>query len=69
MGSGTNVIRAVRADPALAATQLLVTSKVKELGELTARLAMLADPGARSSREAQGAGASMKTFPSTICTA
>jgi DNA-binding NarL/FixJ family response regulator len=63
-GSGTNVIRAVRADPDLAATQLLVTSnhtapqlraacmelgadgyfdKVKELGELTARLAVLAD--------------------------
>jgi DNA-binding NarL/FixJ family response regulator len=62
-GSGTNVIRAVRADPGLGATRLLVTSnhaspqmraacmelgadgyfdKVKELGELTARLAELA---------------------------
>ena len=43
--------------------------KVKELEELTTHLAMLAGPGARSKREAQGAGASMKTFPSTICTA
>jgi CheY-like chemotaxis protein len=62
-GSGTNVIRAVRADPALAATVILVTSnhvqpqmraacmelgadgyfdKVKELGEMSARLAELA---------------------------
>jgi DNA-binding NarL/FixJ family response regulator len=59
-GSGTNVIRAVRANAELAATRLVVTSnhtspqlregclglgadayfdKVKELGELTARLA------------------------------
>jgi DNA-binding NarL/FixJ family response regulator len=63
-GSGTNVIRAVRANRELAAIQLVVTSnhtspqlkagclelgangyfdKVKELGELTARLAQLAD--------------------------
>jgi DNA-binding NarL/FixJ family response regulator len=62
-GSGTNVIRAVRADPGLAGTVILVTSnhvqpqmraacmelgadgyfdKVKELGELGARLAELA---------------------------
>jgi DNA-binding NarL/FixJ family response regulator len=62
-GSGTDVIRAVRADPSLASLRLLVTSnhtspqlragclelgaeayydKVKELGELTAKLAQLA---------------------------
>jgi DNA-binding NarL/FixJ family response regulator len=62
-GSGTDVIRAVRSDPSLAALQLLVTSnhtspqlkagclelgaeayydKVKELGELTAKLTELA---------------------------
>lgn len=62
-GSGTDVIRAVRADPTLASVRLLVTSnhtspqlkagclelgadayfdKVKELGELTARLSELA---------------------------
>jgi DNA-binding NarL/FixJ family response regulator len=62
-GSGTDVIRAVRADPSLASLRLLVTSnhtspqlkagclelgaeayydKVKELGELTAKLAELA---------------------------
>lgn len=62
-GSGTNVIRAVRADPSLAATRLFVTSnhasshmktgcvelgadeyydKVKELGQLAARLGELA---------------------------
>jgi len=62
-GSGTDVIRAVRADPSLAALRLLVTSnhtapqlkagclalgaeayydKVKELGELAAKLAELA---------------------------
>ena len=62
-GSGTNVIRAVRADPLLAATRLFVTSnhpssqmkagcvelgadeyydKVKDLGELAARLEALA---------------------------
>ncbi len=63
-GSGTEVIRAVRADPGLRDTRLLVTSnhasaqmragcmelgadgyfdKVKELGELAARLAALAE--------------------------
>jgi DNA-binding NarL/FixJ family response regulator len=63
-GSGTDVIRAVRADPSLAAVQLLVTSnhtspqlkagclelgaqayfdKVKELSELTAKIAAIAD--------------------------
>lgn len=63
-GSGTNVIRAVRASGELAATKLMVTSnhtapqlmagcmelgadgyfdKVKELGELAARLGQLAD--------------------------
>jgi len=62
-GSGADVIRAVRADPALGATRLIVTSnhtspqlragclelgadayfdKVKELGQLTARLRVLA---------------------------
>jgi DNA-binding NarL/FixJ family response regulator len=62
-GSGTDVIRAVRSDPSLAALQLLVTSnhtspqlragclelgaeayydKVKELGELAAKLSELA---------------------------
>lgn len=62
-GSGTNVIRAVRADPGLASTRLFVTSnhssaqmkagcvelgadeyydKVKELGDLAARLDELA---------------------------
>jgi DNA-binding NarL/FixJ family response regulator len=63
-GSGTNVIRAVRADPELESTRLLVTSnhdspqlragcmelgangyydKVKELAQLSARIAALAD--------------------------
>lgn len=62
-GSGTNVIRAVRADPEMAGVRILVTSnhtapqlragclelgadayfdKVKELGQLSARLAELA---------------------------
>ena len=62
-GSGTEVIRAVRADPAIASTRLFVTSnhpssqmkagcvelgadeyydKLKELGELCARLGALA---------------------------
>jgi len=63
IGSGTDVIRAVRADPTLASLRLLVTSnhtspqlkagclelgaeayfdKVKELGELAAKLSELA---------------------------
>jgi DNA-binding NarL/FixJ family response regulator len=67
-GSGTGVIRAVRADPSLASLRLLVTSnyispqlkagclelgaeayfdKVKELGELAAKLAELASARGR----------------------
>jgi DNA-binding NarL/FixJ family response regulator len=67
-GSGTGVIRAVRADPSLASLQVLVTSnhispqlksgclelgaeayfdKVKELGELAAKLAQLASARGR----------------------
>jgi DNA-binding NarL/FixJ family response regulator len=70
-GSGTEVIRAVRADPGLAATCLLVTSnhtspqlkagclelgaagyfdKVKELAQLAATLAVLADEKAGVAR-------------------
>jgi len=72
-GSGTDVIRAVRADAGLASTHLLVTSnhtapqlkagclalgaeayfdKVKELAQLAARLAALAEEKARAARPA-----------------
>jgi DNA-binding NarL/FixJ family response regulator len=75
-GSGTDVIRAVRADAGLAGTRLLVTSnhtsphlkagclelgaeaffdKVKELGELAAKLGALAEEKARGAPRARGA--------------